>query len=61
MVARFRNPNVVGGVWGVLWGISLGLALREIGFAAIPIGVLFGVATGIGMRFAYLHGNRYRE
>ena len=58
MGAPVRNPNVVGGVWGVLWWISLGLALREIGFAAIPAGILFGVATGIGMRFAYSHGNR---
>ncbi len=60
-MARRRNPNVVGGIWGLVWGTLLGVALREIGFAAVPVGTLFGVTTGIAMRFAYSHGNRYRE
>ncbi len=49
-MAQRRNPTVVGGIWGLVWGTLFGVALRETGLAAIPVGMLFGVAVGIAMR-----------
>ncbi len=60
-MARARNANTIGIVWGLLWGTIAGVSLRQIGLLAIVVGVLVAIVIGVAMRFAYAHGNRYRD
>jgi 2-methylcitrate dehydratase PrpD len=60
-MATARNPNLVGMLHGLLWGMAAAVVLRELGAAAIFIAIALAVVMGVTMRAAYAHGNRYRD